>query len=144
MDGSLVLSVVAVLIAGSSLALAWSADRRARRAEARGLRADLIVESTGWSSDPKGRKSVLRVRNVGSGVARGVRVWLENEAGRVVSTVAGDATLTIAPDDDPVVLGVTVSEATLPPPPIVFPVLISWSDEGGRHERHDTGVTVST
>jgi hypothetical protein len=137
-------SIVAVLIATCSLALAWSADRRARRAEARGLRADLVVEQTGSSSEMRGRRFDLEVRNVGSGVARGVRVWLENEAGRVVSTVAGDAALTLAPDEDPVALGVTVSEDTLAPPPVVFGVLISWSDGEGHHERHDTGVTAST
>lgn len=144
MDASMVVSILAILVAAGSLALAARADRRASRAEARGLRADLIVEPTGSSSDPKGRRLLLSVRNVGSGVARGVRVWLEDEAGRVVSTVAGDAALTLAPDDDAVALGVTVFEATLPPPPIVFPVMISWSDGAGHHERHDTGVTAST
>lgn len=84
------------------------------------------------------------MRNVGSGVARGVRVWLEDEAGRVVSSVAGGEALTIVPGDDAVGVSVLVSEAALPPPPASFAVLVSWSDAAGEHDREDAGVAAST
>jgi hypothetical protein len=144
MDGSILVSIVAVFIAAGSLVIAIRADRRAGRAESRGLHADLVVEQTGSTSDPKGRRVVLRVRNVGLGVARGVHVWLEDEAGHVVSSVAGGESLTLAPDQDGVPLSVTVSEAALPPPPVAFPVLVSWSDGAGEHEREHAGVTATT
>jgi hypothetical protein len=144
MEGSLVVSIVAVLIAVSSLALALRADRRAGRAEARSLRAHLVVEPRGSGSTPSGRRFDLRVRNVGSGVARSVRVWLEDESGRVVSGPTDREPLTLAPSDDPVDVSLTVSEAALPPPPVSFSVWIAWSDGAGAHERVPAGATVST
>jgi hypothetical protein len=144
MDGSLIVAILALGIALGSLALALRADRRASRAEGRGQRAELIVEQTGTSSDAKGRRFVLQVRNVGAGVARGVSVWLEDEAGHTVSTVAGDGTLTLSPGDEAVTLTVTVSEDSLPPPPVAFPLLVAWTDGEGHHDRHDSGATAST
>jgi hypothetical protein len=143
-DRSLVVSIAALVIAGGSLAIAIRADRRAGRAEARGLRAEVVVEPSASSSDPKGRRFPLGVRNVGSGVARNVHVWLEDEAGRIVSSIAGGEGLTLVPNDDPVVLGVVVSDASLPPPPVTYSVFISWSDGAGEHERVDARVSVST
>lgn len=144
MDASFAVSIVAVLVAGGSLVVAVRAERRATRAESSSRRADLVVEPAGSSGDGSGRRFALRVRNVGSAVARGVRVWLEDEAGRVVSTVAGETTSTLARDDEPVTLVLTVPEARLPPPPVTFAVLASWSDPAGHHEGVATGVTVST
>ncbi len=145
MDESIAVSTVAVLIATGSLVLAIRADRRSGRAESRGLHALLAVEPRDSGGDPSGgRRFDLDVRNVGLGVARGVRVWLEDEAGRAVSSVAGGDASTVAPGDAPVRLLVHVSETALPPPPVSFSVWISWSDGAGRHEREPAGVTVTT
>lgn len=144
MDGSLAVAIAAVLISAGSLAVAVRADRRAARAEARGLRAVLSVEPSPASDDASGRRFDLRLRNVGDGVARQVRVWLEDESGRVVSTVAGGDALTLVPGDDPVAVWVTVRESALPPPPVSFPVLVSFADAAGTHPREDTGVMAST
>jgi hypothetical protein len=143
-DGSLIVSIVAVLIAVGSLALAVRADRRAGRAEARGLRAQVVVEPRGSVGEPSTRRFDLRVRNVGAGVAHGVRIWLEDEAGRLVSSRAGGEAFTLAPGDDPVEVLLSVAEAALPPPPVSFSVWTSWSDAAGHHERESAGVSVST
>jgi hypothetical protein len=142
-DTSLVVSIVAVLIAGGSLALALRADRRATRAESRAGRAQIAIEPVRAHVEAAGRRFELRIRNVGAGVARTVRVWLENEAGRAVSSVAGGEDLTLAPGDE-TILSVTVSEAALPPPPVTFPVLVSWDDPAGSHDRQHTGASAST
>ena len=143
MDASLVVSMAAVLVAGGSLVVAVRADRRAARAEAHAGRAAIAVEPVSSHADAAGRRFELRVRNVGVSVARTVRVWLENEAGRTVSTVAGGDALTLAPGDE-ATLSVTVSDAALPPPPVAFPVLVSWTDAAGSHDRHAAGVSAST
>jgi hypothetical protein len=147
-DTSVVVSIVAVLVAAGSLVVALRADRRAGRAEARGFRAQLVVEPSGSGGAPTGEPGVRRfdvtVRNVGLGVARGVRVWLEDESGRAVSSRSAGNAVTIAPGEEPVRLSLTVAEASLPPPPVSFSVWIAWSDEAGRHEREHAGVTVST
>jgi hypothetical protein len=142
-DVGLVVSIVAVVVAAGSFVVALRAERRATRAESRAGRARIAVEPGLSHVEPAGRRFELRVRNVGAGVAWTVRVWLENEAGRVISSVAGGGALTLASGEETAV-SVTVSEATLPPPPIAFPVLVSWTDAAGSHDRHDAGVSAST
>jgi hypothetical protein len=142
-DASLVVSVVAIAIAAGSFALAARADRRASRAESAAARARLAVEPLRSQAGGSGRRFELRVRNVGAAIATAVRVWLEDEAGRPISTVAGGDALVLAPGDETVV-SVVVSDAALPPPPVAFPVVLSWIDAAGAHDRHDTGVTAST
>jgi hypothetical protein len=142
-DASLVVSVVAVLVAAGSLALAMRADQRASRAESAAFRARIVVEPLVSQPGGTGRCFELRVRNVGAGLASRVRVWLEDEAGRPVSTVAGGDALILAPGDETVV-SVIVSDAALPPPPVDFPVVVAWVDAVGKHDRHDAGVTAST
>jgi hypothetical protein len=144
MESSLLVSIFAVLVAAVSLVLALRADRRASRAEARGLRAHIIVEPYAMSSGPAGRRFDIRVRNVGSDVAHEVRIWLENESGRVVSTPTHGSAPALAAGEDPVEIALTVPEAALPPPPVSFSVWMSWSDRAGRHERSASGVSVST
>jgi hypothetical protein len=139
----MVASIGAVCIAAASLTLALRADRRATGAESRAGRARIAVEPASSQSDAGGRRFELRVRNVGAAVAWAVRVWLVNEAGRGVSTAAGGDALTLAPGEE-VTLSVTVSDDALPPPPVAFPVLVSWTDSAGVHERRDAGVSAST
>ena len=138
------MSILALLVASGSVALALRADRRASQAEAHGRRAHLIVESPGASSGVAGLLFDLRVRNVGSAVARDVTVWLEDESGRVASAPAGGTIAALSPAQDPVRLELTVSDAALPPPPVSFGVRMSWTDLAGRHERVASGITVST
>jgi hypothetical protein len=144
MEDSLAVSFLAILIAAGSLALAFRADRRAGRAEARGLRAHVVIEPHGSSGGPSGRRFDLRVRNVGSDVARDVSIWLEDESGRIVSTPAVASTLTLAPGEDPVDIALTVPDAALPPPPVSFSVWMSWSDSAGHHGHSASGASVST
>lgn len=143
-EASVVVSIVAVLVAACSLVVALRADRRAGRAEARSLRARLVVEPHGSSGDMAGRHFDVHVRNVGLGAARDVRVWLEDESGRAVSSRSGGNAVAIAPGEDPVPLMLTVAEASLPPPPVSFSVWVAWSDDAGHHERERAGVSVST
>ena len=143
-DGSLIVAILALLVASGSVALALRADRRASRAESQASRAHLVVEAPGSSGTAAGLLFALRVRNVGSAVARDVSVWLEDEAGRVVSTPAGGTITALSPAQDPVRLELTVSDAALPPPPVSFGVRMSWTDVAGRHERIPSGTAVST
>lgn len=143
-DGSLIVSILALLVASGSVALALRADRRASQAEAHAHRAHLIVESPGVRSGGAGLLFDLRVRNVGSAVARDVTVWLEDESGRVVSVPGGGTIAALSPGQNPVTLELTVSDAALPPPPVSFGVRMSWTDLAGRHERVASGTTVST
>ena len=138
------MSVLALLVASGSVVLALRADRRASQAEAHGRRAHLVVESPGAIRSATGLLFDLRVRNVGSAVARDVTVWLEDESGRVVSAPAGHTIAALSPAQDPVGLELTVSDAALPPPPVSFVVRMSWTDLAGRHERVASGTTVST
>ena len=144
MDGSLLVSIVAVAIAAVSLTLAIRADRRAGRAEARGNRARVVVEPHGSVASASGRRFDLGVRNVGLGVASRVRVWLEDESGRAVGHASTTEALTLAPGDEFVALAVTVPESALPPPPVAFSVWIAWTDGAGTHDRQPAGMTVST
>lgn len=143
MEASLVVSIAAVVVAAGSLAVAIRADRRAGRAESRGLRARMAVEPLGSAGDATGRRFDVRVRTVGPGVARDVRVWLTDESGEAVSSRMPADALTLAPDDEPVRLSLTLAEASLPPPPVSYPVWVAWSDEAGDHEE-PAGVAVST
>ena len=143
-DGSLIVSILALLVASGSVALALRADRRATTQRSHGRRANLVVESRGSSAGSTGLLFDLRVRNVGSAVARDVAVWLEDESGRVVSAPAGGTIVALSPAQAPVRLELAVSDAALPPPPVSFGVRISWSDLAGRHERVPSGTTVST
>ena len=143
-DGSLIVAILALLVASGSVALALRADRRASRAESQASRAHLVVEAPSSSGTAAGLLFALRVRNVGSAVARDVSVWLEDESGRVVSAPASGTIAAISPAQDPVRLELTVSDAALPPPPVSFGVRMSWTDVAGRHERIPSGTAVST
>jgi len=137
-------SILALLVASGSVALALRADRRASRAESHGRRAHLVVESRSSTRTVAGFLFDLRVRNVGSAVASDVAVWLEDESGRVVSAPAEGTIAALSPMQDPVMLELTVSDAALPPPPVSFGIRVSWTDLAGRHERIPSGTTVST
>lgn len=143
MDASLVIAIGAVLISATSLALAVRADRRAARAEGRGLSARPVVELLRAGSDAAGRRFDLQLRNAGHGLAERVRVSLVNESGDVVATMPRAGT-TLVPGDEPVVVSLVVSESALPPPPVPFAVWIAWSDAIGDHERRPAGLSVST
>lgn len=144
MDAGLVLSIVAVLISTLSFVLAVRADRRAGRAETRGLGARPVVELHESENDSSGRRFELGLRNVGLGVAHGVRVFLVNESGDVVAASSREHALTLAPDEAPAPISLTIPEASLPPPPVAFSVWISWSDELGEHDRRPAGLSVFT
>jgi hypothetical protein len=143
-DTGLVVSIVAVLISAFSFALAVRADRRAGRAEARGLGAQPVVELQQSAPDASGRRFDLDLRNVGLGVAQGVRVFLVNESGEIVAASSREHAPTLGRDDDPLRVSLTIADAALPPPPVAFSVWIAWSDELGEHERHPTGLSVFT
>jgi hypothetical protein len=142
-DASLVVSIAAVLIAAVSLALALRADRRASRAEGRGLAARPVVSLRETSVDTAGRRFDFELRNAGQGLAERVRVSLVNESGDVVATMPRAGT-TLVPGDEPVGISLVVPESGLPPPPVSFAVWIAWSDGVGDHERRPAGLTVST
>lgn len=144
MDGSLIVSIVALGIALGSLALALRADRRASRAESHGLQALVVVDAGSSSGSPSGRRFDFRVRNVGREVARDVDIWLEDESGRVVADSDGGSRPTLAPGESPVEISLTVPDRSLPPPPVTFSVWISWTDRTGHHDRAPAGIDVST
>ena len=137
------MSIVAVLIAAVSLTLALRADRRASRAEGRGLAARPVVSLRETSVDTAGRRFDFELRNAGQGLAERVRVSLVNESGDVVATMPRAGT-TLVPGDEPVSMSLVVPESGLPPPPVPFAVWIAWSDGFGEHERRPAGLTVST
>ncbi len=143
MNGSLAVSLVALVISAVSLGLAVRADRRASRLESRGLSAQPVVELAATSAEAAGRRFDLRLRNAGQGLAKRVRVSLVDESGDVVATMPRAGT-TLVPGDDPVVVTLVVPESGLPPPPVPFAVWIAWADATGDHERRPTGLTVST
>ncbi len=143
MDASLVVAIAAVLISALSLALAARADRRAARAEGRGLSARPVVELLRSSADAAGRRFDLHLQNAGQGLAERVRVSLVNESGDTVATMPRAGT-TLVPGDEPVVVSLVVSDSGLPPPPVPFAVWIAWSDATGDHEPRPAGLTVST
>jgi len=142
-DESVIVSIVAVAISAVSLALALRADRRAARAEGRGLSARPVVELLRTSVDAAGRRFDLHLRNAGPGLADRVRVSLVNECGDTVATMPRAGT-PLLPGDEPIVVSLVVSENALPPPPVPFAVWIAWSDATGDHERRPAGLTVST
>jgi hypothetical protein len=143
-DAGLAVSVVAVSISAFSFALAVRADRRAGRAEKRGLGGHLVVEVLESASEASGRRFDLALRNVGLGVASAVRVFLVDESGDVVAASSRERALALAPGEAAVRVSLTIAESSLPPPPVAFSVWLSWSDELGEHERRPSGVSVFT
>jgi hypothetical protein len=142
-DASLVVAIAALLISAVSLTLALRADRRASRAEGRGLAARPVVSLRERSVDTAGRRFEFELRNAGQGLAERVRVSLVNESGDVVATMPRAGT-TLVPGDEPASISLVVPESGLPPPPVPFAVWIAWSDGVGDHERRPAGLTVST
>jgi hypothetical protein len=143
-DAGLAVSIVAVLISALSFALAMRADRRAGRAERRGLGARPVVELVASAPDASGRRFDLGVRNVGSGVARAVRIWLVDEAGEIVASSSREGAPTLAPGEEPVRISLSIPEASLPPPPVAYSVWIAWADDLGEHDRRPSGLSVFT
>jgi hypothetical protein len=82
----------------------------------------------------------VSVRNRSAALARKIGVWLVDDDGRTVSSVAGGDTVTLAPADQPIGLSVDVDRSDVPESELnLLRWRVAWTDEEGKHE-HTTDV----
>lgn len=132
---ALVISMLAILIAGGSLWYTRRADQRADRAESREHRAFLVVEPKGGSytsGQLAPRQWNFGIRNVGPATARRVQLWLTDSAQQRASNDMSNGQLVLLPDGQEQI-GSVMQHA--PVEPAELEVWVSYEDDDGPHRK---------